>query len=59
MRRIEIPIIQGRGLDDKYIEQKEFEDLYADAELETKKIASFIIYLNNSKVKGLKFKDRK
>ena len=48
-----------RALDDKYIDQKEFEELYSEVELEIKKIAAFIIYLNNSKVKGLKFKDRK
>lgn len=47
-----------RALDDKYIKQKEFEKLYEEVELEIKKIATFIIYLNNSKVRGLKFKDR-
>ena len=47
-----------RGLDDKYIDQKEFEELYGEIEMEIKKIAAFIIYLNNSKVRGLKFKDR-
>lgn len=47
-----------RALDDKYINQKEFDEIYTDVEMEIKKIASFIIYLNNSKVKGLKFKDR-
>jgi four helix bundle protein len=47
-----------RALDDKYINQKEFEKLYEEVELEIKKIATFIIYLNNSKVRGLKFKDR-
>lgn len=47
-----------RALDDKYIDQKEFEELYGEIEMEIKKIAAFIIYLNNSKVRGLKFKDR-
>ena len=47
-----------RCLDDKYIDEKEFNELYNDAEMLIKKIAKFIIYLNNSKTKGLKFKDR-
>jgi len=47
-----------RALDDKYINQKDFDDLYGDVDLEIKKISAFIIYLNRSKVKGLKFKDR-
>lgn len=45
-----------RALDDKYIDQKEFEELYGEIEMEIKKIAAFIIYLNNSKVRGLKTK---
>ena len=44
--------------DDKYINQNDFDVLYADVDLEIKKIAAFMIYLNRSKVKGLKFKDR-
>ena len=48
-----------RALDGKYIDQKEFDEIYADVELEIKKIAAFIIYLNASSVKGLKFKNRK
>ncbi len=47
-----------RCLADKYIDQKEFEELYQEIDTETRKIASFIIYLNKSTVKGLKFKDR-
>ena len=47
-----------RALDDAYIDQKEFDDLYIKADLMIRKIAAFIIYLNNSKLKGLKFKDR-
>lgn len=43
---------------DKYIDQNEFEELYNEIDTETRKIASFIIYLNKSAVKGLKFKDR-
>lgn len=48
-----------RALNDGYINQEEFERLYADIDLEIKRIANFIIYLNKSSVKGLKFKDRK
>ena len=47
-----------RAIDDGYMSQKDFYDLYSDVELESKKISAFIIYLNRSKVKGLKFKDR-
>ncbi len=47
-----------RSLFDNYITQEEFDELYNEVDLETKKIASFIIYLNKSKTKGLKFKDR-
>jgi four helix bundle protein len=47
-----------RALDDRYIDQKEFEELYTSAEIESKKIANFIVYLNKSKIKGLKFKNR-
>ncbi len=47
-----------RSLQDKYLNQTEFNELYSDLDVEIKKIASFIIYLNKSNVKGLKFKDR-
>jgi four helix bundle protein len=47
-----------RCLDDHYISEEEFLTLYNKADLVSKKIASFIIYLNNSNQKGLKFKDR-
>ena len=47
-----------RCLVDKYINQKEFDELYIEIDIVVKKIANFIIYLNKSKVKGLKFKDR-
>ena len=47
-----------RSLQDKYIDQKEFDELYGEIDMEIKKIANFIIYLNKSSVKGLKFKDR-
>jgi four helix bundle protein len=47
-----------RNLQDKYLDQIEFNELYNEIDVEIKKIASFIIYLNKSNVKGLKFKDR-
>jgi four helix bundle protein len=47
-----------RCCDNKYITQEKFDDLYADANTLSAKLASFIIYLNNSNIKGLKFKDR-
>ena|SRR5438067_1058301 len=47
-----------RALDNKYIDAKQFEELYEDTDKESKKIASFINYLNSSVVKGLKFKGR-
>ena len=47
-----------RGLSDKYITQSEFDELYNEIDIIVKKIVNFIIYLNKSKVKGLKFKDR-
>lgn len=47
-----------RCLSDNYITQEEFNDIYDEVDLETKKISNFIIYLNKSKTKGLKFKDR-
>jgi len=46
-----------RSLDDKYINQRDFDELYGDVDLEIKKISAFIIYLNRSKLKELKFKD--
>jgi four helix bundle protein len=47
-----------RCIDDKYINQEEFSGLYDDIELLVRKISAFIIYLNKTTVKGLKFKDR-
>lgn len=44
---------------DKYIDKKEFNELYVETEILSKKIANFIIYLNKTSIKGLKFKDRK
>ena len=47
-----------RSLDDYYVTQEEFEELYEDTDKVSKKIANFVKYLNNSKIKGLKFKNR-
>jgi four helix bundle protein len=47
-----------RCLDDHYIKEEEFIALYNDADHLTKKIAAFIVYLNKTEHKGLKFKDR-
>ena len=47
-----------RSLDDIYITKEEFEELYEDTDKVSKKIANFVKYLNSSKVKGLKFKNR-
>ena len=47
-----------RCLDNKYISQKVFDELYNLANELTKMITSFISYLNKSKIKGQKFKNR-
>jgi four helix bundle protein len=47
-----------RCLDDKYISEAEFSDLYLETDILAKKIATFITYLNSTQIKGLKFKDR-
>jgi four helix bundle protein len=47
-----------RCLDNKYIDENEFKELYKDADILSKKVASFIMYLNTTQHKGLKFKDR-
>ena len=47
-----------RSLDNKYISQEIFDDLYNKADIITKKITAFITYLNASKIKGQKFKNR-
>jgi four helix bundle protein len=48
----------NRCLDNKYINQQIFDDLYSKADKITKKITVFITYLNNSNIKGQKFKNR-
>ncbi len=47
-----------RAIDDTYLNKIEFDELYEDSDKVSKKIANFIKYLNSSKIKGLKFKDR-
>ncbi len=47
-----------RCLDNKYISQKLFNELYNLANEITKMITVFINYLNKSKIKGQKFKNR-
>ena len=47
-----------RATDDSYLNEMEFEELYEEVDKVSKKIANFVKYLNSSKVKGLKFKDR-
>ena len=47
-----------RAFDNSYIGASTFHELYADADLLTKKTTSFITYLNGSKFKGQKFKNR-
>jgi len=47
-----------RTIDDNYLNKIEFDELYEDTDKVSKKIANFVKYLNTSKIKGLKFKDR-
>ena len=47
-----------RALDNGYISEVTFSELYEDANILTKRTTNFIIYLNASKIKGQKFKNR-
>jgi len=47
-----------RCLDNKYISQKLFDELYNLADEITKMLTAFINYLNKSTIKGQKFKNR-
>lgn len=47
-----------RCADDLYITTDNFQELCNETDILSKKIASFIIYLNSTNHKGLKFKDR-
>jgi len=47
-----------RTLDNSYISEEIFKELYDEADLLTKKITRFISYLNASGIRGQKFKNR-
>ncbi len=47
-----------RGLDNLYFKQDQFDELYCLADEVTKMLTSFIGYLNKTKIKGQKFKER-
>lgn len=47
-----------RGLDNKYFTQEQFSELYQLADQSTKMLTAFVSYLNKSKIKGQKFKER-
>lgn len=47
-----------RCADNNYITTELFDELYKKADILTKKITAFISYLNASKLKGQKFKNR-
>ena len=47
-----------RSADNDYITRELFTELYDEADLLTKKVTAFISYLNSSKIKGQKFKNR-
>lgn len=48
-----------RALDQNYINEENFKELYKLTDEVSKMIGGLIVYLNNSPHKGLKFKDRK
>jgi four helix bundle protein len=47
-----------RAFDNSYISEATFNELYEEANILTKKTTNFITYLNASKFKGQKFKNR-
>ena len=47
-----------RSLDNTYISEVVFKELYEDVDVLTKKTTNFIKYLNSTKFKGQKFKNR-
>ncbi|HQV85207.1 MAG TPA: four helix bundle protein [Chitinophagaceae bacterium] len=47
-----------RSLDNKYITEEIFRELYSLADELTRMLTGFINYLNKSKIKGQKFKNR-
>lgn len=46
------------GLDNQYLSEELFSELFSPADELTKMITSFVSYLNKSTIKGQKFKDR-
>lgn len=48
-----------RCIDNNFINQELFNDLYSEIDQLIKKISAFMDYLNKSTIKGQKFKDRK
>lgn len=48
-----------RCIDNSFINQQLFDELYCELDQLVRKISSFIDYLNKSTIKGQKFKDRK
>lgn len=48
-----------RSLDNNFITQQLFEELYTEADELIRKISAFINYQNKTSIKGQKFKDRK
>ena len=48
-----------RCLDNNFISQQLFDELYREADELIRKISAFMEYLNKSSIKGQKFKDRK
>jgi four helix bundle protein len=48
-----------RCLDNSFISQQLFDELYQEADELIRKISSFIEYLNKTPIKGQKFKDRR
>ncbi|MFH0866957.1 MAG: four helix bundle protein [Bacteroidota bacterium] len=47
-----------RAIDRKHISQEEFESAFTLAEEISKKLGSFISYLNNSEIQGIKYKQK-
>ena len=47
-----------RGFDIGYFSEAFFNELYAEADLLVRKIGTFISYLNQSNIRGQKFKQR-
>ena len=48
-----------RLADDKFIEDPLYNELLEDSDKLSRKIANFVLYLNSTEIRGLKFKDRR